>query len=439
MNIQFLMAQEERALTLVAVGEAEPEKIKLAVAPAQIDSDFTLEENKQIKTVTDLLFNNFLFYKKIFSIRPMDKLTGAPLDKLDSPNFDYWKLNKIDFVIQSRFYKNEKKRMAFEIQLVDISEKKASQKGVGFFEESRNRVKFHIAADEIFKSITGKESIFKSFVVFVSDKMSGKGKYVKELYMMNFDGRNVRRLTYHHQTVVSPAISNDKKSVLYSLIALRNGKQNVDLYIMDLETRKSKLLSTRKGINSGGVFLPGDKKILLTLSYTGNAEIFELDIETKKLRYVTKHYADDVDPSVSSDGSLMTFLSSRAGRAMIYTLDPSKAEKGVKRISFVGRFNATPRFSPDGKTIAFSSWLDERFDIFRINSDGNGLVRLTKDFGSNESPTFSNDGDFIAFSSQRVLSKKKAIQNIYIMDKDGDILGPLTHNMGNCISPRWSK
>ncbi|TNF25687.1 MAG: hypothetical protein EP319_15715, partial [Deltaproteobacteria bacterium] len=82
---------------------------------------------------------------------------------------------------------------------------------------------------------------------------------------------------------------------------------------------------------------------------------------------------------------------------------------------------------------------DERFDIFRINSDGTGLSRLTKDFGSNEDPTYSNDGQFIAFSSQRVLSRTKAIQNIYIMDKDGEIIGQISKDFGNCITPRWSK
>ena len=74
-------------------------------------------------------------------------------------------------------------------------------------------------------------------------------------------------------------------------------------------------------------------------------------------------------------------------------------------------------FLPMGKQIAFSSWLDGRFDIFRINADATGLYRLTKDFGSNEDPTWSNDGEFIAFASQRVLSRQKALHNIYVMDQ----------------------
>ncbi len=164
-----------------------------------------------------------------------------------------------------------------------------------------------------------------------------------------------------------------------------------------------------------------------------------MNLKTKKLIRITKNYAQDVDPSMRADGERMAFLSNRSGPAMIYTLDPRHTEKNVRRISYVGKFNATPRFSPEGSEIAFSSWVDNRFDIFRIGVDGTNLVRLTKDFGSNEDPTYSPDGEFIAFSSQRVLSKKRVLQDVYIMDREGTILGNITSHFGKCITPRWSK
>jgi TolB protein len=156
------------------------------------------------------------------------------------------------------------------------------------------------------------------------------------------------------------------------------------------------------------------------------------------LRKVTTHYGDDVDPSINRDGTLMSFLSNRPGRAHIYTMDPSGSEKNVERISFVGQFNATPRFSPDGREIVFTSWVDNGFDLYRIDAQGKNLVRLSKDFGSNEEPVYSPDGEFIVFTSKRLISRNKAVQDIYIMNREGEILGQLTNDFGRCFSPQWT-
>ena len=128
---------------------------------------------------------------------------------------------------------------------------------------------------------------------------------------------------------MSPAISNDGKVVAYSLIKPEKKNKNVQLYIVDVETKKSTLVSNLKGINSGAVFLPGDKELVLTLTHSGNAEIYKLNLITKKIIPLTNHWAADVDPSVSPDGKV-AFLSSRPGKPMIYLMDLNGVEKGVK-------------------------------------------------------------------------------------------------------------
>jgi TolB protein len=167
-------------------------------------------------------------------------------------------------------------------------------------------------------------------------------------------------------------------------------------------------------------------------------DIYEMNLSSGKMKKVTSHFGDDVDPSITRDGSLMAFLSNRSGRANIFTMTPTDTEKNVKRISFVGQFNAAPRFSPDGQNIVFSSWVDNGFDLFRMRADGNNLVRLTKDFGSNEEPSFSADGEFIIFSSKKLINRRQSVQNVYIMNKEGDILGQLTEDFGHCFSPKWT-
>lgn len=426
------MADDDR-LTIVAVGEATLEKDKMVIQDPYLSTGLTnVQKNAAIELVK-LMRNDFSFYQKKFF------LVEAAANNSSSrqpTNYEYWSSKGVRFLGTASVDKNGDE-LKINVIFEDIKNRKQiynANKNTSLLKMRRTG---HEMTNAVYKEIVGKNSIFTSKIIFVSDRNSRGKKTVKEVYMMDFDGKGVLQLTNHGGIAISPAISKDGNFLMYSLIGNSSKKRNNNLYIMDLKTNEARILSEKDGINSGAVFLSDGKKIALTLSSSGNAEIYEMNIETKELRKITNHFGADVDPSITSDGNLMTFLSDRAGKAMIYTLDPRGVELNVKRISFVGKFNATPRFSPDGKEIVFSSWLDNSFDLFRISSEGLSLSRLTKDFGSNEEPSYSNDGEFITFTSQRVLSRSKAEQNLYIMDRDGGILGAITSGFGNCTSPRW--
>jgi TolB protein len=423
------------SLTIVAVGEATLEKDKMTIQDPYVAGTLTAAQKSAALDLVKLLRNDFSFYQKKFFL-----VEAAPNNTAfrQTTNYEYWNSKGIRYLGTASVDKagdSMKVNVIFE----DIKNRKQVYNQTETITIASLRRDGHEMANDVYKRIVGKDSIFTSKMIFVSDRNTRGKKTVKEIYMMDFDGKNVSQVTSHGGIVLSPSMSSDGRFLVYSLISNNDRKRTNYLYLMDMKTRQAKPISQKEGINSGAVFLAGGNSIALTLTASGNAEIYEMDLGSGETRKITSHFSSDVDPSITSDGSLMTFLSDRPGKAMIYTLDPRGTEKNVKRISFVGQFNATPRFSPDGKEIVFSSWLDNSFDLFRISADGQGLSRLTKDFGSNEDPTYSNDGEFIAFTSQRVISRSKADQNIYIMDRDGGILGAITSGFGNCISPRWYK
>ncbi len=432
-SFKSVFAQEGN-LTVVAVGEATVDKDKIVVQEPYMNSNLSNAQKSALGDLAKLIRNDFSFYQKKFFV-----VESAPNNTTSRPvtNYEYWNSKAIRYLMTIAAEKlGDGMKINFVVE--DIKERKQIVNSTDTASLVNLRRVGHQFSDIAYRQITGKESIFKSKIVFVSDRNSRLGKQVKEVFLMDFDGKNVQQLTSHGGVAVSPAMSKDGRYLVYSVIPGRETrKRNIDLYLMDLKTKETHVISSRDGINSGAIFNDSENSIFLTLTNSGNAEIYEMSLANASLRKVTNHFASDVDPSITADGRLMTFLSDRAGKAMIYIMDPKGEEKDVKRISFVGQTNGTPRFSPDGKEIVFSSWLDNSFDLFRINSDGSGLIRLTKEFGSNEDPSFSNDGEFIAFTSQRVISRVKADQNIYIMDRDGGILGAVTAGFGNCLSPRW--
>ncbi len=428
------------SMTIVAIGEAKLKKMKVAISAPEIKGSPDSKLSNTITEIYELFKNDFSFYRHKLLMYEFDK--GANGDPFSSETYEKWKLKDYSYVIATRAFANKNGTLEYGIRLYNVETTSLILEKTFNISLKDERNSGHEIADEIYQKIFNKESVFKTEIAFVSDRptVNRRKSQIKELYLMDFDGREVKRLTWHKGVVISPAISPDKKKIIYSLVQdySKKKKRNVNLYIMDVPARKSTVLSNKLGINSGAAFTAEGDDILLTLSHTGNADIYRMNLETKKTRRLTSHYADDVDPSLNAAGTMMSFLSGRSGPAHIYTADPSGTEKSVRRISYVGRFNATPRFSPEGKEIVFSSWVDNRFDIYRIGSDGNNLVRLTKNFGSNEEPMFSKDGEFIIFTSQRILSAKEAIQNVYIMNREGEVLGQLTKNFGNCSSPRWS-
>lgn len=430
------------SVAVIAVGQAEQDKDKLVIDDPETTS-LSVTHKGLAQELTDTLRNDFLFYKHRFNTIDYSEKGKA---NFTSPDLAKWQNSGLTYFVASKISDSEGGMEAkFKVWSVASKKELLSQ---SFKLNSRNlKGMSHQIADVIYRSIVGKASIFNSKIVFVSDR-STRGKDVeKELYIMDFDGRRVEKLTNFNSVVISPAVSPDNAKVMFSLIAQKReviGKKvktykNIDLKMFDLKSKQVTTVSDRPGINSGAIFNAQGDKIYLTLSYTGNADIYEMTLASGKMRKITSHYGDDVDPSITNDGRLMSFLSNRAGRANIYTMDPVETEKDVKRISFVGQFNATPRFSPDGKEIVFVSWVDNGFDLYRIDSQGNNLVRLTKDFGSNEEPVFSPDGEFIIFTSKRIISRTKAIQDIYIMNREGEILGQLTQDFGRCFSPQWTK
>lgn len=426
---------------VIAVGEAEQDKDKLVIDDSEFKS-LNGDQKRLAMEVLEIVKNDFSFYKHKFNnVEYSDKGKGS----YSSPDLDKWQAQGITYFIASKMNPLSTDKVDANFKVWSTLTKKEVLSKNFTLSKGDPRTTGHEIADSLYRSITGRPSIFLSKIYFVSDRLSKKD-INKELYIMDFDGRRVEKLTDYNSVVISPSMSPDNSKVIFSLISanrvMKGNKvqmiKNIDLKILDLKSKKLETVSAKPGMNSGAVYGSNDDTIYLTLTVSGNADIYEMSLKTGKMRKVTTHYGDDVDPSITKDGELMTFLSSRPGRANIYTLDPKGTEKDVKRISFVGQFNATPRFSPDGKEIVFSSWVDNGFDLYRIGASGNNLARLTKNFGSNEEPAYSPDGEFIIFTSKRIVSRNKAIQDVYIMNREGEVLGQLTQNFGRCFSPKWS-
>lgn len=409
--------------TYLKVGDAKTKKAVLAM----IDASVAAPTQQAALTQVQKTIQSDLDFVDLFRILPPAGFPQAKISALTSVQFADWAKIGTDYLSYGNF-KLEGDQAVFEFHLINIGSNSEVLGKRYTSEVSEIKILAHSIANDIVEKITGHKGIFLTRIVAVCDKTAKK-----EIYTLNFDGSDVRQITRLRSIVTSPAWSPDGTKLAFSVINRHSDNvKNIDLFEYSFKSGGLKLLSNKKGINSGPSYHPNGLSLIYTMSFSGNPEIHSLNFASSETSQLTHSIGFDVDPNYSPDGSKIAFVSSRPGKPMVYVMD-AKNTNDVKRLTYAGAYNATPSWNPDGKKIVFAGWLEKHFDLFTITADGSKIYRLTKDEGNNEDPSYSPDGNFIVFSSSRSGGK-----NLFLMNADGGNVKRLTFGLGTCVSPKWS-
>jgi Tol biopolymer transport system component len=150
-----------------------------------------------------------------------------------------------------------------------------------------------------------------------------------------------------------------------------------------------------------------------------------------------------VDPSVSPDGRRVAFTTNHRGTTYLMMADivPSPQGTGhalanVRPLVRSGRFDQafTPRWSPDNRHVAYSSWVRGGYRDIRIVDTADGSwVDVTHDRSIDGDPVYSPDGQHLYFHSDRT-----GVMNVYAYDVGTGRLRQVTNVINGAYQPEPS-
>jgi TolB protein len=153
----------------------------------------------------------------------------------------------------------------------------------------------------------------------------------------------------------------------------------------------------------------------------------------------------DYDPTWSPDGKSIVFTSERNGSADLYRVQADGS--GLERLTDSPAYDDQAAFAPDGKRLVFVSTRgDGTADLYTMDIASRSPKQLTSGAAGDFRPSWSPDGQWIAFSSDRTSDfpfsngrwERLQIADVYVIHPDGSGLKRLTPHGDFCGSPKWT-
>jgi Tol biopolymer transport system component len=211
-------------------------------------------------------------------------------------------------------------------------------------------------------------SLNSSQIVFSSNMTSDNTLIEKsEIYIMNPDGSNIKKITSNSFYDYKPAPSPDGKRIAF--ISKRNGKNNI--YIINFDGTNETKLSYGDFVNITMPQWSPDSTKIVFASYNNfhDSKIFIVNTDSIDLKPLIEQ-VDVHEPRWSPDGKKILFYQNSQLNIMDYN--------GLDLKPFEGIYSFFYHWSPDGNKIVYSSSLGE---LFTINSDGTNQVMLSDNHG----------------------------------------------------------
>jgi len=265
---------------------------------------------------------------------------------------------------------------------------------------------------------------FRGKIVFQSDADGDD-----DIYRMTSGG--IRKLTANSWSDRYPRWSPDGTRIAFSA----NPGGRFGIFVMNEDGSDIKAVVDAPADATEPAWFPDGR----ALAFTRDEALWKIDLAAgKESRIVPDFPAAHGLSDFSPAAPLAAFTGSRSPGWDVFVLDPSPGGNRAAALT-IGGLSCRPRFSSDGKKIAYvSSSADGKGDIWTMNPDGSGKTRLTeRDATSDYYPAWSPDGKYIAFSSSLQHFSNQGRWSLYLVKVESRRVTLLFSGFERVLFPDW--
>jgi len=291
-------------------------------------------------------------------------------------------------------------------------------------EKGARQIAHQFAADIL--AMFGGKTLFGTHIYYVHQAAF---RAPKEIWVMDFDGRNQHYVTRFNNLSIEPSVSPDGSKIAFTSYA--KGSPAIFVFSVD-PVRDLRFYNQVASMNGQPSFTPDGKQIVYSSSAGRCCRIFIAGLDGRGFRPITSG-GIDAEPKVNpKTGANIVFSSGRSGPEQLYMMNMDGAD--IERLTDGTGEASNPSWHPGGQLIAYAwtrGYAQGAFNIFTMDVVSRQYLQLTHDQGRNENPSWAPDGAHLAFMSNRT-----GRSQIWSMLADGTAQQQLTRD-GLNYSPAW--